>query len=435
MRIDRFIPVLLTLLVAACQAPGPDPSFPAPQLTDNITEHQVPQQLTREVYYDKLLGLLVGSAIGDAMGAPVEMWGRDWMQVQYGYIDTLVHVIREGSAEGPWENNMVAGATTDDTRWKYLMGQYLKTQSKDQLDDQAFARFIVEQYQIERRKVQSTDNFDPEPLERQLRHMAWLQEWAKVAKPFAADDLRAYSYALNRFYGGEMSCAGMLYSPMIGGFFPAQPVKSYEEAYRLGLFDLGYARDITALTACYVAQAMTPGIPYDSIAGITPLLDPLHYANSRLVGRLAHQSYLNAKKIVFDARAIDRPDSTLKVPRNFKRSALAYTQMAHAFQALDQQMQMIPFHAGEIHLINLTALLYCEGDFRLAMEFIVNFGRDNDTVAAVTGAILGAYHGYQKLPQGLAQAVSRTSKDQIGIDLEALAQQITQQVYGSAENL
>lgn len=259
--------------------------------------------------------------------------------------------------------------------------------------------------------------------------MTWLQEWAKVARPFAEDDLRGYSYALNRFYGGEMSCAGMLYTPMIGSYYPGQAVSAYEEAYRLGIFDIGYARDISALTAGYIAQAMRPDIPYDSIAGITPILDPLKYVNSRLIGRLVQQSYFNARKIVFDARSITEADPKLSVPKGFKRSALEYTQMMYAFQALDQQMKDIPFHAGEIHLINLMALLYSEGDFRLAMEFIVNFGRDNDTVTAVTGAIMGAYLGYKNLPEGLAQPVLRTTKQTIGIDLEELSQQITEKFF------
>lgn len=431
----QIVGSVMLLFLMACQSiPDQEQSFPAPEAAISIRENEFPTGLTKEIYQDKLLGMLVGSAIGDAMGAPVEMWGRDWMQAQYGFIDTLVHVIREGSPEGPWEDNMTPGATTDDTRWKYLIGTYLLTQNDEELDDVAFAKYLISLYETEKQEVQSIETFDPEPLEQQLRHMTWLQEWAKVASPFAEDDLRGYSYALNRFYGGEMSCAGMLYTPVIGSYFPGQPVTAYEEAYRLGIFDIGYARDISALTAGYVSQAMTPDIPYDSIAGITPILDPLKYGNSRLIGRLAQQSYLNARKIVFDARSITETNLTLRLPKGFTRSALKYTQMTSAFEALDQQMKAIPFHAAEIHLINLTALLYSEGDFRLAMEFVVNFGRDNDTVAAVTGAILGAYLGYKKLPQGLALPVLKTSKEKMGIDLENLSLQLADKVYSAAEN-
>ena len=422
--------LICLLLTVGCQTKSEVAnSFPAPEATSQNTELQIPAELTKAIYYDKILGLLVGSAIGDAMGAPVEMWDRGQIEIQYGHIDSLVHVVREGSPEGPWEDNMVPGSTTDDTRWKYLMGNYLTTQPYDSLDDVAFANSIIAVYLSEMKELQSVEAFDPEPIEQQLRHMTWLQEWAKVAKPFAENNLRGYSYALNRFYGGEMACAGMLYAPMVGGFYPGRAVKSYQESYRLGIFDIGYARDIMALTSGYVSQAMQPQVAYDSIIGITPLLDPLRFANSRLIGRLAYQSLMNARNIVYQARAIQLVEPDLQIPKRYKRSELEYAQLLKAYELLEQQLQDIPFHAGEIHLINLTALEYSQGDFRLAMEFITNFGRDNDTVAAVTGAILGAYHGYNNLPPGLAKPVLNTSRKVVGIDLEELAQQMTDKLF------
>jgi hypothetical protein len=432
---NKLIKTLIMTSLAlslACSESKKDPSpFPAPEVTSFVPSVVLPVDLSREVYYDKLLGMLIGSAIGDAMGAPVEMWSRQAMEIQYGFIDTLIHVIREGSPEGPWEDNMIPGATTDDTRWKYLAGQYLTSQSYDSLDDKAFASFIVQLYQKEMEQVKSVETFDPEPLEQKIRHMTWLQEWAKVARPFMKNDLQGYSYALNRFYGGEMACAGMLYAPMIGGYYPGQPHKAYTESFRLGIFDIGYARDITGLTSAYVAKAMQPHVSYDSITAMTPLVDPMRYANSRLVGRLAHQSYINAKRIVFEAKSIEKEDTQLRLPKGYKWSPIEYTRIKKAYSLLDHHLQMIPFHAGEIHIINLTALLYSEGDFEKAMAFIVNYGRDNDTVAAVTGAILGAYHGYSGLPQGLAKPVLLTTRETIGIDLEALASQLTDQLFAS----
>ena len=96
-----------------------------------------------------------------------------------------------------------------------------------------------------------------------------------------------------------------------------------------------------------------------------------------------------------------------------------------AFARLDELKQDFPFHAGEIHLINLTALMVSQWNFRDALSFVINYGRDNDTVGAVTGAILGAYYGYDKLPPDLTQTVLSTNKNRLGIDLEDLARQLT----------
>jgi len=420
---------ILYLLTSCNKSPVKKESFPSPA-PKMLSSDSLPKNLTREIYYDKILGMLVGSAIGDAMGAPVEMWGRKYIRMQYGFIDTLVNVIRDGSPEGPWEDNMVPGATTDDTRWKYLLTNYLVTQKQDSLDDVMFANYIVALYKDEMEQLKSVDTFDPEPLERQLRHMTWLQEWAKVAKPYAEDNIRRYSYALNRFYGGEMVCAGMLYAPVIGGIYPGQEEKAYIEAYRLGIFDIGYARDIMALTSAYVAKAMEPNVSYDQITFLTSSTDPLKYFNSRLVRRLAQNSYLRAREIIYE---IDQMDSVIigqfKIPDGYKGSSIDFARLENTYRLLDNSLQDIPFHAGEIHLINLVALEYSNGDFMKAMEFIVNFGRDNDTVGAVIGAILGAYHGYDNLPQGIARSVLSTSKEVIGIDLELLARKLTGRLF------
>ena len=58
------------------------------------------------------------------------------------------------------------------------------------------------------------------------------------------------------------------------------------------------------------------------------------------------------------------------------------------------------------------------------MQFIVNYGRDNDTVAAVAGMILGAKEGYSNLPKNLREEVVKVSREQMGIDLEALAKEM-----------
>ena len=406
------------------------PKWPA----DTIEEFQVSPGLSRAAYYDKLLGSLVGSAIGDAMGAPTEMWHRDDIKVMLGYVDSLDALIREGSPEGPWEDNLPEGGTTDDTRWKYMVGGWLAghRQHQPKLDARNFARLITDHYLEDTQTALDVRSFDPEPLERELRRVTWLQEWAKVAKPYYEQDLDGYSYALNRFYGGEMACAGMLYAPILGAYYPTYPERAYTEAYRLGIFDLGYARDITGLTAAYVAAAMQPGIPFERITLLSRSTDPLNYFNSRLVGRISYRLYQDAKYIVNEAKGLTEADipADLKMPRNYKHGPLYLTQLQKAYELLDAKLQDIPFHAAEVHLINLTALEFGQGDFARTLEFVTNYGRDNDTVAAVTGAILGAYLGFEALPPDLVKTSLETNEQLLGISLKDLAEDLTDQLYG-----
>ena len=110
----------------------------------------------RKVLYNKVLGMLVGSAIGDAMGAPTEMWTRDSIALDYGFVNRLDTMVREPSPEGTWAYNLPAGGTTDDTRWKILVGKYLLTQNHT-LSPKAFAQTILNEYQNSIQRLKKTE--------------------------------------------------------------------------------------------------------------------------------------------------------------------------------------------------------------------------------------------------------------------------------------
>ncbi len=420
----KYIFFLFLVSILACQQPAAEKSFPSPSVPA-LPKEDATISLSREEYYDKVLGMLVGSAIGDAMGAPTEMWDRKSIDIQKGYVESLDGVIRERSPEGPWETNMQAGSTTDDTRWKYLGIQYLLSQDQDSLNPHDFARHIIEVYQSKISEVGKTEEY--ENINRVFAQATWLIEWVKVAKPFMNNDLVEYNEKLSRFYGGEMSCAGLLYTPVVGAYFPGNPAMSYNQAYGLTMFDIGYARDISALTAAYVSKAMERDVKYSDITLLTRDLDPQGYFNSRLIGRMAFKAYENARYISHEAYSLTEKDIpvNLRMPQNFKHDALYYIQLQKAYSLLEQHLQDIPFHAAEIHQINLAALEFSKGDFKKAIEFVTNFGRDNDTVGAVTGAILGAYWGVKKLPPDMVTRALKVNKETVGLDLEMLAKELT----------
>ncbi|WP_245588153.1 ADP-ribosylglycohydrolase family protein [Algoriphagus terrigena] len=222
--------------------------------------------LSEAQLYDKILGMLVGAAIGDAMGAPTEMWSRESIRLEYGFVEGLDSMVREASPEGIWKPNLPAGGTTDDTRWKVLAVNYLLTQKPGTLNPKDFAGHILKTYEGGLKNLQSIESVDPEPYEAAMLQVNWLSEWAKVSKPYLDGNLTAYSDSLSKFYGGEMVCAGLLYAPALGVFFPGDPEKAYREAYKLSIYDLGYARDLSALAVAMTAAAMTLGTTAEDLA-------------------------------------------------------------------------------------------------------------------------------------------------------------------------
>ncbi|MEL7530837.1 MAG: ADP-ribosylglycohydrolase family protein [Bacteroidota bacterium] len=432
-----YLPLLFFGLLWSCRPEIPvEHEPPLPMLEQHLPAYQ-DHQLSDEVLYDKLLGMLVGSAIGDAMGAPTEMWSREQMQLEYGFIDTLDDMVREPSAEGTWAMNLPAGGTTDDTRWKVLMIDYLTGTSSTvltrpkRLSALSFAEHIQDRYEFGLSQLKEIDEYKLDPYEDQMRRIAWLKEWAMVSKPYAEGDIDRFSDALNKFYGGEMVCAGMLFSPMIGAAYPANPLWAYEQTYRIDIFDIGFAKDISALTASLVAKAMEPGVSPDSVLRVLRDVDPKGYFDSRLVGRTSYKVYRDALSIVKAAKEADPAEVLqitpikLSMPLQTSADSIKYAHFAVAYERMDQQLQTFPFHPSEIHLVNLVALMLFDFDFQTSMEFVINFGRDNDTTGAVTGAILGAYHGVEALPEGLVQKVLETNR-LMGTDLELLAQRLTQ---------
>jgi hypothetical protein len=419
------LPVTLSLLLFACTQ-SEKVTEPAPQPLEQNEKNII--RISEKEYYNKVLGLLLGSAIGDAMGAPTEMWSRKDIQLEYGFVQNLDSMVRAPSAEGTWLYNLPAGGTTDDTRWKKLFVAYALEEPWPDLRASSLAENILKKYKSDIEVLKSTEGFSPGPYEENLMKMAWLQEWAVVAHAYSKNDINEYSKALSKFYGGEMTCAGMLYSPLVGACIPADPTTAYKTAYNLSIFDIGYARDITALMAAMVSQAFDQQADRSSLMKVVRTVDPNDYFKSRLVGRAAYRFYQQTNTIVSASKNLTLKDipPDFRIPREWQpMDSLHYLQLSKAYTLLDAYNQDMPFHAAEIYQIAITAMLYCDFDFECTMEFIVNFGRDNDTAAAVAGAILGAYWGADKLPKEKVTRLLKVNKEILGNDLEEMARVMT----------
>lgn len=421
-------PMVFLVMFGSCRDNKSHVAIPAPKKTSYASDTL---QLSKEVYYDKVLGALVGSAIGDAMGASTEMWNRKAIQLKYGYITGLTPAVRVQSPEGTWEHNLMAGATTDDTRWKYFMVKYFEEYGKD-LSPANFARFIIDYYESTAKTLTDPEILSQtDALDDRIEKIDWIKEWARVAMAYQKSP-EDYQKAHNRFYGGELSCAGQLYTPMFG-LLAKNPEEAYTMAYEHSLFDLGYAKDISALVSALTHMALRTS-DMDSILDTATFVDPYGYQDSRLVGRISYGIADASIKNVLAIREKPLVDSLItkdslvfKVPEGFPESQRKWVRQEMVYQFLEKNEQAIPFHSGEIWEILITGLQFGEGDFERTLQFIVNYGRDNDTVAAVAGMIMGARNGYANLPQNLKEEVLRVNRENLGIDLELLAREMVRE--------
>lgn len=357
--------LLIGILYASCKEEADKLDIPSPKKPTSKTNGF---DFTQEEYYDKVLGALVGSAIGDAMGASTEMWHRNEIQLKYGYITGLTPAVRDQSPEGTWDHNLVAGATTDDTRWKYFMVKYFTTHKGD-LNSRNFSKFITDYYaSLTTGLTDQQTVTDPDTLDVRMEKIDWIKEWARVAIAYQKgnDD---FQKAQHRFYGGEMSCAGQLYTPMFG-LISENPEVAYNVAYDHSLFDLGYAKDISGLVSAMTNTAMhTQDV--DSILNTAVFIDPLQYQNSRLVTRISNNIANASRRTVLVSQEIKIGDSVnvedslgLKIPKGFPYSNQEWVQQDYVYSFLEKNEKSTAFHAGEIWEILVTALAFGQGDLK-----------------------------------------------------------------------
>jgi len=188
-----------------------------------------------------------------------------------------------------------------------------------------------------------------------MEKVNWIKEWQRVAQAHL-DSPDAYQKSLSRFYGGEMSCAGMLYSPMFG-LVSSNPESAYTNAFEHAIFDIGYAKDITAIVAAMTNVAMLTS-DIDSILSTIDYVDPLSFRDSRLVSRLALSSAITAAQYVANAnkQGLDKLDD-LALPKFYPNTKKEWLRQQYIYDQLESSQMPIAFHAGEIWQILYTSLL------------------------------------------------------------------------------
>ena len=187
-----------------------------------------------------------------------------------------------------------------------------------------------------------------------------------------------------------------------------------------------------------VAEACRASASPDSILAVIRSVDPKGYFPARLVGRTAHKLLQTARWITKEAREVEveaflndgKPPVKLALPLDTPEQRRRYAIWARAYQLLDAELRRMPFHPDEIWLVTLTGMLIGDFEMAQALPFIVNFGRDNDTSAAMAGAILGALAGASQLPQDWAKAVLRTSSS-LDLDFPAMADELLGSILSS----
>jgi ADP-ribosylglycohydrolase len=357
-------------------------------------------------------GCILGQALGDALGAPFEFQKTEVVRERTGvqWIDRLWELRLKPSPHGPWRAPAPPGTGTDDVRYNWLFLELAGELGRMPLAQELAARYL-EVYER------------PEEFFRGYPELARQQfeTWEGVCRGCLGQEsvhypgvppqvLRERSVGLN-----YPTMAGLLTLPSAGLLFAGNPEEAYSAAFAAAFFDVGYAREATALFAAAVSLGMDGHAPPE-VAKQTLAMDPL------LLGGYFGGPFVreNLPRVLEETQG-----------RIGQELAEFLSERLEGFRVFD------PFRALAIAF----AALLAHGDDPFQALLVAANQRDApldryadiDCYAGITGALVGAVHGAEVFPQALLAQVVESNREVYGLDLEKSAARFCRVISGAGK--
>lgn len=353
---------------------------------------------------ERITGALVGAAVGDALGGPVEGYSPDQITDRHG---GRVHGI-----VGPWHGDdwrtarPIApyhkgdGHVTDDTLMTHaLVRVYARV--RDHLDAYAVADHLVPDLMTNPRWI---PELEAEALP--LHRVFLAEKWLVARLAYGHVDPREAGV------GNIVNCGAAMYMAPVGLVNAAYPAGAYAEALDVaGAHQSSYGREAAAVFAAAVAAATAPGATPDSV--VTACLSLAKDGTRAAIEKVCevacgHGDFESALAPLREAVA---PYDT--VGPDYRAPSLGARRPSR-------------LHSIEELPIALGMLLVAGGDYRRAVLGAVNYGRDCDSTATMAGALAGALGS--PVPEDWAKTVAEASRLDLWEPARTLAA-VTREVF------
>ncbi|MEV5609319.1 ADP-ribosylglycohydrolase family protein [Streptomyces sp. NPDC052225] len=355
---------------------------------------------------DRITGTLVGAAVGDALGGPVEGWTPEAIAERHG---GRVQGIVEPFHKDNWKTarpiapyHKGDGHVTDDTLMTHaLIRVYEKV--RDHLDAYAVADHLVPD-------LITTPRWIPE-LEAEalpLQRIFLAEKWIVARIHYGHVDPREAGV------GNIVNCGAAMYMAPVGAVNAGNPLKAYEEALDIaGAHQSSYGREAAGVFAAAVAAAHTPDATPTTV--ITEALALAKDGTRQAIEAVCETAsrYDDFEEALKPLREAVAPFDT--VGDEYRKPSLGARRPSR-------------LHAIEELPVALGMLLVGGGDFRRTVLGSVNYGRDCDSIATMSGAIVGALYGESAVPKEWSTEIARASKLDLHGPAASLAQ-VTREVY------
>ncbi|MFJ9024699.1 ADP-ribosylglycohydrolase family protein [Streptomyces sp. NPDC102259] len=353
---------------------------------------------------DRITAALVGAAVGDALGGPVEGYSPEQILQRHG---SRVHGI-----VGPWNGDdwrtarPIApyhkgdGHVTDDTLMTHALIRVYAT-VRDHLDAYAIADHLVPD-------LLTTPRWIPE-LEAEalpLQRIFLAEKWLVARLHYGHVDPREAGV------GNIVNCGAAMYMAPVGLVNAANPAGAYAEALDIaGAHQSSYGREAAGVFAAAVAAACAPGATADSVVAACLALaqDGTRTAIEKVCEAAARHT--DFESALAPLREAVTPYDT--VGPDYRRPSLAARRPSR-------------LHAIEELPVALGMLLVADGDYRQTVLGAVNYGRDCDSIATMAGAVAGALGS--PVPDEWSKQVAEASRLDLWQPAAALTE-VTREIF------
>ncbi|MFZ5916683.1 MAG: ADP-ribosylglycohydrolase family protein [Chloroflexota bacterium] len=343
-------------------------------------------QVTREFLYDRILGSLVTSGLGDAMGAATEQWRTGEIIAAHG---GLLRTLKKPPIDTFSADNEL-GQVTDDTSQAYYLAQTLIETDGSITPDiwkQSLLRWANE----------SPHRVNMGPTTR-LMVQAWEagQDTAHIAA-VGKSTRKLNSFGVSNGAAMRIAPAGLIHPGDIEG------------ACQTALITCLPTHDthIAVAGACAVAAGVAEAL--------RPEADVFSVARACLKG--ARRGEELGKE---HARWVPGPSIPLRVELAIELALKA--------RSMEEALTLLEGYLGNGVLMADSAptaiglFVFAGGDPLESCVGGANIGSDTDTIAAMSGALAGALKGFKAVPADLWQTLRAANTE---FDLEGLAQGLT----------
>lgn len=350
---------------------------------------------------DGVRGSLFGVAVGDALGGPVEGWSPAQIRERYGWLKGFTPVVESTAGTRIPPLRKGGGRVTDDTLMTVALSNvYFKL--RRHLTAYDIADHLVPE-------IADKKTFVPDmEAEMFLVHRLFYAEQYLVLR------LRhAHADPREAGTGNMVNCGAAIYMAPVGIVNAGDPEEAYREAVEIaGAHQSSYGREAAGVMAASVAEALRPGATVDSIIAVSTALAKDGTRNAIAAVVAAARECRNCEDAVPKIRDAIRPFDP--IGEEYRRPSLDARRPSRT-------------HSIEELPVALGMLVAGKGDWSESVFGSVNYGRDADSIASMTGAIAGALHGESAIPAEFRETVNRASRLsmlEIADDLSEVASEI-----------